>query len=131
MLQPASGTRRTSRRSSAHAPAPGNLQPRRNRRRNEAINGSRQSSSGLTSGTRILDIFVGGCERGTTDGNITEYCVSNGVPIKKCESLESKSEWSCSFKISVEASERDKLLTGEFWPQGIAVRKFYRAKIRQ
>ena len=99
--------------------------------RRTTINGSRQSSSGLTSGTRVLDVFVGGCNPGTTTKNIRDYCVSNGVTLKKCENLESKSEWSCSFKISVEASDRDKLLTGEFWPQGIVVRKFFRARTRQ
>ena len=129
VLQPATAIRPTSQRSSLPAPAPGMHRSRN--RRTTTITGSRQSSSVLTSGTRVLDVFVGGCVQGTTCDKISEYCGSNGVNIKKCDSLESKSEWSCSFKLSVEASDRDKLLTGEFWPQGIVVRKFYRAKNRQ
>ena len=132
LLRPTSGPRRTSQRSSPPAPRPSSRNPpSRNRRANATITGSRQNSSGLTSGSRVLDVFVGGCGRDTSSDNIRDYCSSNGVHIKKCETLEGKSEWSCSFKISVEASDRDKLLTGEFWPQGIVVRKFYRAKIRQ
>ena len=91
------------------------------------INGTRAAvSSGLTSGLRILDIFVGGCGLQTSADEISNYCRDNDVIVKKCESIETKSEWYKSYKISIDASIRDKLLDAEFWPEGIFVRKFFR-----
>ena len=91
------------------------------------INGTKAAvSSGLTSGLRILDIFVGGCGLQTSADEISNYCRDNDVIVKKCESIETKSEWYKSYKISIDASIRDKLLDAEFWPEGIFVRKFFR-----
>ena len=105
--------------------------PRRVRpvtRRKLNISGTKKNSNGLSSGLRILDLFVGGCGLNTTEGDLTKYCSENNITVKKCEMLDSRSEWTKSFKISVDASIRDKLLEAEFWPTGIFVRKFFRPK---
>ena len=95
------------------------------------ISGTKPVGNGLSSDTRILDIFVGGCGLDTTEDDIFKYCNDNGVNLKKCELLQSKSEWYKSFKVSVIADNRDELLKSEFWPKGIFVRKFFRPKYRE
>ena len=92
------------------------------------ISGTRPASTGLSSGQRVLDVFVGGCGLETTVEEIKNYCSVNEINVKKCETLVTKSEWYRSYKISVDALNRDKLLDAEFWPQGIFVRKFFRPR---
>ena len=43
--------------------------------------------------------------------------------------MQTKSEWYSAFKISMKQSERDMLMSADSWPQGVFVRKFYKAKI--
>ena len=100
--------------------------PRRN-----IIKGRRNSGSEISGGDRILDIYVGGCNNGCTVENVTSYCNKNGIVIKKCELLTSASEWTKSFKVSATQDDREKLLDGDFWPQGIYVRKFFKARERR
>ena len=104
---------------------------RQNRNRNPNISGTRISNSGLSGAPRIFDLFVGGCEIGSTKEGIMDYCVENGVNVAKCDDLRNKSPWYKSYKLSMVESERDKLLVPEFWPQGIFVRKFYKPRQRQ
>ena len=105
----------------------------RNRRRTQArrgghVTGSRTSTSTLNGADRVFDLFVGGCKCDTTTEDITNYCKDLGVDLKKVEILESKSEWYRPFKLSMLQNHRDILLKAESWPQGIFVRKFYKAR---
>ena len=60
-----------------------------------------------------------------TEVAIEEYCSDNGIQISKCEAIKSLSTTSKSFKVTVRASQRDKLLDANFWPENILVRKFF------
>ena len=100
------------------------------RTRRNIIVGTKNSDSVIGGGERVLDIYVGGCGKECTTENITSYCDEHGISIKKCELLQSSSEWNRSFKVSATANDRDKLLLGEFWPQGIFVRRFFKARNR-
>ena len=102
-----------------------NGQPRR-----DVIAGRRGSNCAFAGSERVLDIYVGGCVVSSTAEQITEHCAANGVNAKKCELLQSTSEWSKSYKISVAAEDREKLLDPELWPRGVFVRKFYRNRRR-
>ena len=93
------------------------------------IAGTREhNSGGLTGVQRILDVFIGGCDKATVCSDITEFCTTNGVQVRECISLPTKAQWYVAFKVSVTASDRDKLLNPEFWPAGVFVRKFLKAK---
>ena len=96
-------------------------------RRRTNIAGTRVGGNGLSGVQRVLDVFVGGCEKVTTESNIKEYCAANNVTILKCESVVTKSEWYNSFKVSVYASVRDQLLEPEFWAHGVFVRKYFKS----
>ena len=94
------------------------------------IEGTRTSTlAGLTSAQRVLDIYVGGCSLDSDEANLNGFCEENGVTIKKCELLQTKSQWCKAYKITVDAASRDSVLDAEFWPQGIYVRKFFNARI--
>ena len=103
--------------------------PRAPRRRN-VVFGTKEQNASLASSEKISEIFVGGCSKEATDEELKEYCNNNGVPVKKCELLNQTSEWSRSFKLSINANHREKILSADFWPAGIYVRHFYRAKHR-
>lgn len=46
----------------------------------------------------------------------------------ECTSVNTASGSHCSFKVTVNANERDKLLDADFWPVGIMVKKFINLK---
>ena len=98
-------------------------------RRNIVVGTSSATGSNLVGVPRVLDIFVGGCGNDTTEADVTEYCSSKGITLKKCEVLPTKSEWYGPYKISVSAPDRDNILKPEFWPQSVFVRKFFKARI--
>ena len=99
------------------------------RKRNSTVFGSAPAQqSGFQSADRVLDVFVGGCGLDSDSDQIKSYCVSLGICVKNCVNLDSRSEWSKSFKISVNLPDRDKLLDPTFWPSGIFVRKFYKPR---
>ena len=99
------------------------------RKRNSTVYGSAPAqANGFQSAIRVLDVFVGGCGLESDADQIKSYCVSLGVDVKSCVHLDSRSEWSKSFKISVNLPDRDKLLDPTFWPSGVFVRKFYKPR---
>ena len=93
------------------------------------VAGTRKSPSGLSGVERIYDLFVGGCNRDTTVDDIKKCCTSLEVDLKKVELMQTKSEWYSAFKISMKQSDRDMLMNADSWPQGVFVRKFYKAKL--
>ena len=93
------------------------------------VAGTRKSPSGLSGVERIYDLFVSGCNHDTTVDDIKKYCSILGVDLKKAELMQTKSEWYSAFKISMKQSDRDTLMKSDSWPQGVFVRKFYKAKL--
>ena len=87
-------------------------------------------SSGISGGDRICEIFVGGCKSDSSPDGLEEYCSQNGITVKKCEPLNQTSEWVRSFKVSIAVTDREKLLNADFWPCGVFVRQFFRARPR-
>ena len=99
-------------------------------RRRNVIYGTKTNESSLMSGDRIAEIYVGGCNTDTTTDKITQYCAQNGVTVRKCEALNQTTEWTKSFKVSIPSDVRTKMLEAEFWPRGVFVRQFYKARSR-
>ena len=90
------------------------------------ISGSREVESGGLSGVeRVVDVFLGGCSLDSDIDQIKRYCSSLQVTLKNIIDLESKSLYYKSFKLSINISDREQLLSEDFWPKGIFIRKFY------
>ena len=132
---PANAARRNTGRNNPNQQRPSHMgmaredKQRNNQQKRTVISGTRTSSSGISGGTRILDIYVGGCSVDTSVDSLKSYCKDNGVVVKRCELLHD-AEWVRSFKISSTLDDREKLLNGDFWPCGITVRKFFKARNR-
>ena len=99
--------------------------------RRKNIIGTGSSSEGISTGSRVLDVFLGGCGLDTTEESINNYLDGKGVTILKCETINSRSEWHKCYKVSASPENRVKLLEAELWPQGIFVGKYYKPKSSQ
>ena len=89
------------------------------------------SSNGLRGANRVVDVFVGGCDKQCNSNDIESYCKDIDISPRKCESLNSKSIWYNSFKISIDFENLDTILSANFWPKGVFVRRFYNARTRE
>lgn len=102
---------------------------KRNFETRNSVFGTKINCSKFTGAPRILDVYIGRCNKDTVNDNIFEHCVEAGIRPVKCEALPIKSEWYCSFKLTVNASDRETLMTPDFWPDGIVARKYYRPRV--
>lgn len=86
---------------------------------------SDDSAFGFSSAPRKLDIYVGKCDLSTTAAKILNFCKNkiNSDAIE-CTELMTKNEWYKCFKVTADFNVRDQLLTPDFWPCGVIVRKF-------
>ena len=93
------------------------------------INGTRPTTTGgLTGVQRVLDFFVAGCELDTTPRIISDHCSDNGVSVKNCESLNTRSERYTCFKLSIDADDKETVLNSNFWPRGVFLRNYYKPR---
>jgi hypothetical protein len=51
-----------------------------------------------------------------------------GVNVLRCTCLSTDDATVKSYKVSIELSDRDKMLDAEVWPENIRVRKFFRPR---
>ena len=102
------------------------LSRRGNREAN--VSGTGTVSNNLVGVQRIMDIFVGGCDKSSSEEGIKKHCENLGVQLMKTEQLTTKSEWYKAYKISMKATDREKLMLPDSWPQGIFVRKYFKPR---
>ena len=107
-------------------------QRRPNRRRNVGVIGTKKmtATTGLFSIPKNLDVFVSRCLPDTKSDDIVAFCNDENVKVEKCESISTKISSCESFKVTVRAPDRDRLLDPTFWPEGIVARKFFNASNR-
>lgn len=102
------------------------------RRPNQGLFGTRNSQTpgGLRGSRRPMDLYIGRCELDTTVKNVIDHCKSAcNIDVIDCSELIVKSSMFKAFKISVTLRERNILLDPECWPEGVVVRKFYKARV--
>jgi hypothetical protein len=92
---------------------------------------SLKGGSKLAGIPRTLDVFVGRCDPGVTCKDITDHCAEIGKTTVNCERILTKSDIYVSFKLTVNADDRDSILIPDVWPNGVLVRKFYGPKINK
>ena len=104
----------------------------RNPQHRSIVVGTRQHAGGgglVAANQRDLDLFIGGCSLESSEDNIIEHCASLEITQKSIEVLESKADWYKAYKLTVCATDRDKLLDPTVWPEGVFVRKFFKARV--
>ena len=104
----------------------------RKRKRRENIVGSKKVDMNqfIKSAPKIVDIYVGNVDYHVTVEALSEYVKSDiGIQTEKCEALQSRNPNYKSFKLSINISDRVKVLNPEVWPEGIICRKYYNPRI--
>lgn len=98
------------------------------RKRRNGIFGNKEvnEKSRFKSAKSYVDLYLGRCDLNVSIDDISSY-LNEELNIKTCNIMElnSKNPNAKSFKINVELSIRDKLLSDDVWPSGIICRKFY------
>lgn len=101
---------------------------KRKKRRNDNIVGSKkQTESSLLRGAlRTADVYIGNCHLEVEIDSLTEYIKNEtGIEVKDCVQLNNKSERCKSFKVTINMSDKEKLMSPEVWPEDVYCRKFY------
>ena len=103
--------------------------PRQYQRRQD-IRGNRPMVLGKLKGVvPPVNVYVGGCSPETTADDLKGYCINDlKVDVTECEPLNSKSEYTKSFRVIVDAVSREKILKSDMWPVNIVVRRYYAPK---
>ena len=100
------------------------------RARKPVIRGTKSVIGKPFGAVRYADIYIGGCYKNVTVGDIEGYCRDNlNVKFEKCIALETKSTRFNSFKLTLEFEDRNKLLNGDLWPKNVVVRKFTQPRV--
>ena len=67
----------------------------------------------------------------TADSLSAYILAETSIKISACEMLETKSNVSKSFKVSLNMKDRERLLNPDVWPEEIICRKFYKPRKHQ
>lgn len=98
------------------------------KRKNNNIVGSKKPSVdvSLRSAVRMGDLYVGNCDSSATIESLSQY-ISNEIEIniEKVENIPLRYTNSKAFKVTLNMKDRLKLLSADFWPEGIVCRKYY------
>lgn len=112
---------------------------------NSKISFNRKKFNGMK-GTRILTndsniklsvskpmhhIYIGGCSTEVKTDSLVKYCEGQDVDVRECVELNSKNNFSKSFRITVESCVSEAVMREDFWPQGIIFRKFFFPRNKQ
>ena len=73
-----------------------------------------------------MDIYIGRLDPSVSGDDLTTYIENDlGVNSVSCSCLSKLNAEIKSFKVTVNADDRDRLLDGRLWPENIIVRKFF------
>lgn len=79
----------------------------------------------LKSGPEVMDIFVSRLKASTVDSNVTDFLKDEGVNVISIEKVSNTNAKMNSYKIVIQYSDYNKVMKQEFWPNGIACRRFF------
>ena len=91
------------------------------------IVGNKQFTEGckIKSAPRFLGIYVGNCDTSIDCNVLKEYIMNEtNITVKACELISHADAQMRSFKVTVNVSERDQLLSANVCPVGVTCRKF-------
>ena len=99
--------------------------------RKQGVIGSRKgSASHLRSGTEHTDIFVYRVHNDHDDVDVTNFLQDENVHILSISKVSHSDSRMKSFKVKIRTSDMEKVMSDQFWPDGIGCRKyFYRKQV--
>ncbi|XP_066304486.1 uncharacterized protein [Branchiostoma lanceolatum] len=98
----------------------------RRRRRGKAIVGRASNKGSLVvAKPRPVEVFVSRLSVETSAESLTQFLHDNEMELVDCEKLVTRFGSYASFKLVIGKADSEKILSPDFWPSGILVRKFY------
>ena len=110
------------------------LVEKKKRKQNVTVVGMKKNHGNnvLRSAKRVGDLYIGNCDLEVTADSLSAYILAEtGIKISACEMLESRSNVSRSFKVTLNMNDRKRLLDPDVWPEEILCRKFYKPSKHQ
>ena len=102
----------------------------RKKRRRRVIRGKKDDVQGLKAGPEPLrDIFVYRLARTTSAEDIDDYMSSNGMKPKSVVKVSHADSKLASFRVEVTASQVEKVLHPDSWPQNVCIRRFWKKRM--
>ena len=80
---------------------------------------------------RIFDLYLGGCATQTSESDVLSHIRDQCNIEAKCEELQCSSNYFKAFKITVKASEKEKLLSASIWPRGVFINNYFKPRVAQ
>ena len=106
--------------------------PREQRKRKARANRKavfgRNSTGTLKGAPRRVDMFVFHLEKETDIDLVQTYVEDKNVNVFKAECVSHEDSVYKSFRITVDFSDRERMLEEDFWPQGVGCRQFFRRR---
>ena len=102
------------------------------RKKNNKISGTLlPGNGGLIGVERIFDLYLGGCATHTSIGDALSHIKDQCNINAECEALQCSSRFFKAFKITVKASEKEKLLSASIWPRGVFINNYFKPRVAQ
>ena len=76
-------------------------------------------------------LFVSNVRQDISEETIREYLARKGLDINKIEKVSHKEARNASFKVEINAEDKEKALAGELWPYAVKVREYRHYRTRR
>lgn len=108
------------------APQPGQpgQRPRRPRR---TVYGTREHNT-LRSAPSTTKLFVFRINKDVTEDDIKQFLNDDGIQDSDIECVSHENANAKSFKVTLNSKDKDRVMSPDFWPDGVACRLFYERK---
>ena len=107
---------------------------RRNHRRkknNKISDTLLPGNGGLTGVELTIDLYLGGCATHTSVSDVLSHVEDKCNINAECEALQGNSRYFKAFKLTVKASEKEKLLSASIWPRGVFINNYFKPRVAQ
>ena len=79
----------------------------------------------------MFDLYLGGCATQTSESYVLSHIRDQCNNEDKCEALQCSSNYFKAFKISVKASEKEKLISASIWPNCVFFNNYFEPRVVQ
>ena len=101
-------------------------------KKNNKISGTLlPGNGGLIGVERTIDLYLGGCATHTSVSDVLSHVEDKCNLNAECEALQCSSRYFKAFKLTVKASEKEKLLSASIWPRGVFINNYFKPRVAQ
>ena len=102
------------------------------RKKNNKITGTLLPGNGSLIGVeRIFDLYLDGCATQTSGSDVLSHIRDQCIVKANFEALQCSSNYFKAFKITVNASEKEKLFSASIWPRGVIINIYFKPRLAQ